>query len=157
MLRIVLIEDNPADAQVFESALQQTGLPVEITVLSDGMKALECFHPDSHHPARSCDLVVLDLNLPRVSGFEVLEEIRGFDGLRNLPILVMSGSKNPVDIDRCYRAGANSYICKPIHLDEMLSLASQVVTYWSVCVQLPPKRSVSSSDSALREALNIAV
>lgn len=139
MLRILLVEDNPADAQMLETALEKTGIPVEIAVLGDGAKAIE--HLTSPGPP-PCDVLLLDLNLPRISGFEVLQTIRGREDLKSLPVVIMSGSSNADEIRRCYAAGANSYICKPIHLDEIFATAAKFIAYWSNCVQLPSRRPV---------------
>jgi chemotaxis family two-component system response regulator Rcp1 len=138
MLRILLVEDNPADAQMLRTALGKTGMPVNITHVKDGVEALECLAQAEN--ASQHDVVLLDLNLPRLTGFEVLEQIRSSGDLKRLPVVVMSGSMNIEEIDRCYHAGANSYICKPIHLDEILSTAAGFVAYWSNCVKLPSKR-----------------
>jgi CheY-like chemotaxis protein len=76
-----------------------------------------------------------------LSGFELLERIRASEGLKAVPVLVMSGSSNPTDVERCYGAGANSYICKPRHLADLFFIGFQLVAYWSKCVKLPAKRS----------------
>jgi two-component system, chemotaxis family, response regulator Rcp1 len=138
MLRILLIEDNPADAHMLRAALEKTGMPVEITHAKDGVEALEYLATDAR--SRQCDVVLLDLNLPRLTGFEVLEHIRSREELKKLPVVIMSGSANIEEIDRCYYAGANSYICKPIHFHEILATAAGFVSYWSTCVKLPSKR-----------------
>ncbi|MGB6943677.1 MAG: response regulator [Bryobacteraceae bacterium] len=147
MLRILLVEDNPADAQMLLTAFQKTGMPLEITQVEDGVEAIE-YLARNGKGSPICDVVLLDLNLPRLSGFEVLEQIRSSDDLKRLPVVIMSGSTNMEEIDRCYQAGANSYICKPIHLDEILSTAAWFVAYWANCVKLPSKRPVA------RAALN---
>ncbi len=141
MLRIILVEDSAADAQIVRMALEQAGTPVQIMVLDDGFAALEyLMRNEAQHAALQWDLVLLDLNLPTISGFELLERIRASDRLKTLPVLVMSGSSNPTDVDRCYRAGANSYVCKPPHLADLFFIAAQLVAYWSKCVKLPSKR-----------------
>jgi CheY-like chemotaxis protein len=140
MLRILLVEDNPADAQMLNSSLIKTGAPVAITRLEDGEKAIEYFAAARSTASSPCDIVLLDLNLPRVGGYEVLEYIRSRKELKSLPVIIMSGSTDVDEIDRCYQAGANSYICKPIHLDEILSTAASLVAYWSNCVKLPSRR-----------------
>src|ERR1700691_1550164 len=141
MLRILLVEDNPADAQMLQTSLVKTGMPVEITRIEDGEKAIE-YRASDHRTAASpcCDIVLLDLNLPRVGGYEVLQYIRGRNELKSLPVIIMSGSRDMDEIDRCYQAGANSYICKPTNLDEILFTASSLLTYWSNCVKLPSRR-----------------
>jgi CheY-like chemotaxis protein len=144
LLHIILVEDNPADAEMLETALQQTNAPVEIVRLDDGLKAIEYLTQDGASK-RQHDLVLLDLNLPRLSGFEVLERMRAREELRSLPVVVMSGSTDPNDIDRCYRLGANSYICKPAHLEDIFFTVDQLVTYWSKVVKLPSKRRVAAT------------
>jgi CheY-like chemotaxis protein len=146
MLRILVVEDNPADARMLETAIEKTGVPVEITVLEDGAKAIE-YLTGSTGP-NHCDVVLLDLNLPRLNGFEVLQIIRSRDDLKSLPVVVMSGSTNVDEIRRCYHAGANSYICKPLYLDEIFGAAAQFVAYWSNCVRVPSK-----TPSALRASI----
>jgi CheY-like chemotaxis protein len=144
MLRILLVEDNPADAQMLQTSLWKTGVPVEIIRIEDGEKAIDYLASGPRTVASPCcDIVLLDLNLPRVGGYEVLEYIRGRKELRSLPVIIMSGSRDTDEIDRCYQAGANSYICKPIQLEEILATAVSLVTYWSNCVKLPSRRFVS--------------
>jgi CheY-like chemotaxis protein len=89
MLRILLVEDNPADAHMLRTALEKTGIPVEITHLKDGVEAMEFLAKSQGAPQP--DVVLLDLNLPRLSGFEVLEHIRSSDELKRLPVVIMSG------------------------------------------------------------------
>jgi len=134
--RIALVEDSPADAHIFRFALQQTGMSLEIDVLEDGLKAMEYLCAGNGQGLR-CDLVLLDLNLPGISGFEVLERIKALDQLRRVPVVVMSGSSSQEDIDRCYLAGANSYISKPCQLEDILVLAGRLVAYWFACAKLP--------------------
>jgi two-component system, chemotaxis family, response regulator Rcp1 len=157
MLRIILVEDSAPDAQIVRMALEQAGTPVEIMVLDDGLAALEFLTRNDAQPAAlQWDLVLLDLNLPTISGFELLERIRASEGLKTLPVLVMSGSSNPTDINRCYRAGANSYICKPPHLADLFFIGAQLVAYWSICVKLPSKRSGGLESTAPARGLSAA-
>ena len=141
MLHIVLVEDNPADAEMLEMALEQAGAPVSIVHLDDGVKAME--YLSRVGTKQQYDLVLLDLNLPRLSGFEVLERIRAREDLKSLPVVVMSGSSDPGDVERCYRSGANSYICKPTHLEEIFFTIEHLVAYWSKVVLLPTKGRVA--------------
>lgn len=126
-LRILIVEDSRAEAHLLAMALRKTGRPLEIVIVEDGMKAVEYIKT-----ARGeCDLVLLDLNLPRLSGYDVLTEIKRDAELRSLPIVILSGSTDPADIDRCCRAGADSYIAKPVHLDAVFEMAAQLVEYWT--------------------------
>lgn len=134
------MEDNPADAQMMQMALQKSGIPVELTVIDDGRDAAEYFaRMGGSSTAPGCDLVVLDLNLPRLSGFELLECIRNTEHLRGLPVVVMSGSVAATDVERCYQLGANSYICKPTQLSQIQTTVAQFIRYWSECAVLPSK------------------
>jgi len=135
MLRIVLVEDNPAEAYLLKRALRLAGVPIDLVHLEDGQKAVEYLTRSSD----KCDLVLLDLNLPRLSGFEVLECLRNQDASRLLPVVVLSGSSDSGDIERSYRAGANSYIRKPVHLEDTLQMAVALMTYWSRWVSPPPR------------------
>ncbi|HXJ43959.1 MAG TPA: response regulator [Bryobacteraceae bacterium] len=138
MLRIILVDDNPADAVIFQTALRRTGAPVEIMLMTDGREAVDYLTQKNGDRVRAKhDLLLLDLNLPGLSGFEVLESIRACADIRSLPVVVMSGSNNPADIDRSYMLGANSYVLKATNLHDILETGSELVTYWSRCAQLP--------------------
>jgi two-component system response regulator len=137
MLRIMLVDDSPADAHILQAALNRLDTATEVIVLDDGIKAIEYLTRNPRDSRPPCDVVVLDLNLPLLNGVEILERIRRFDNFNSLPVIVMSGSTDPADVDRCYRAGANSYVRKRSHLNEILAMATAFVAYWSSCVQLP--------------------
>jgi CheY-like chemotaxis protein len=130
--KIVIVEDNPADAKTVRVALARRDPDIETVVLEDGARALDYFKNGI-----SADLVLLDLNLPFVSGFEVLEFLKSDPRLKKLPVVVLSGSSDQQEIDRCYHAGANSYICKPTGIEEVFTMASQLVTYWFDRAKLP--------------------
>lgn len=135
MFRIVVVEDNPSEAQILEMALHETAEPLQIVLVEDAVEAMD-YLTSTPNP---CDLILLDLNLPGINGFELLERLRGGDQFRSLPVVALSGSSNPDEVARCYRAGANSYICKPIHLDEIYAMAAHVVNYWVKTVSVPSK------------------
>jgi two-component system response regulator len=127
-LSIVVVEDNPADAELLRLALARTDVPLDMILFSNGEDAFRHLGIGDSVPHDSnCDLVVLDLNLPRISGFEILEEIRRTEHLNDVPVMILSGSSNPQDIQRCYQLGAKSYLCKPTDLPEILRLGEQLV------------------------------
>src|SRR5437899_2320797 len=124
MPRIVLLEDNPADSEMLAMAMDRAGAATDIIQIEDGVAAVEYFERvNAGSGPREFDLVLLDLNLPRMNGFEVLERIRACENLKSVPVIVLSGSSAAPDVDRCYRAGANCYLCKPSHLDEIFAMA----------------------------------
>src|SRR5579863_7477173 len=138
--KIVIIEDNPADAKTLRVALTRRDQNIEIVVIEDGVRAIEyfssaSFDDDTDPP----DLVFLDLNLPIVSGFEVLEFLKSDPRLRKLPVVVLSGSSSQQEIERCYAAGANSYFCKPTGIQQVFDMAAELVSYWFEYARLPKR------------------
>lgn len=131
-LTILLVEDNYADARLFQIALQGSAAPAEVTVASDGETALRLLaaHRDRQDATRP-DLVVTDLNMPRGSGLELIASIKSDSRLRSLPVVVFSGSKNPSDVERSYQGGAASYVCKPGDPEKFFQVVHSLVAYWS--------------------------
>jgi CheY-like chemotaxis protein len=136
--KIIIIEDNPADAKTLRVALARRDPEIETMVLDDGVRAIEFFtHSLLDEETEPADLVLLDLNLPIVSGFEVLEFLKSDPQLRKLPVVVLSGSSSQHEIERCYAAGANSYMCKPTGIQQVFDMAVQLITYWFDHAKLP--------------------
>ena len=127
--RIVLVDDNPADAEIFRIALAQEDSNIEVTHFIAGNEILDYFGVGAHpaHDGKHCDLVLLDLNLPAISGFDVLQRMRNEERLQELPIVIMSGSSDPGDIARCARLGATTYIQKPSQLADIFAMGHQIV------------------------------
>jgi len=134
----VIVEDNPADSKTMGFAIASHDSAIEITVLENGATALEFFKGavDRGH-YQPCDLVLLDLNLPFVSGFEVLEYLKTEPVLKQIPVLVLSGSSSSQDVDRCYGLGANSYISKPTGIDDVLDMTGNLLSFWFRYAQMP--------------------
>jgi len=136
--KIVIVEDNPADAKTMRFALASRDPTIEIVLLEDGARAVYFFSSARDNgDFLPCDLVLLDLNLPRVSGFEVLDFLKADPELKKLPVVVLSGSSSQQDIERCYAAGANSYVSKPTGIEEVLNMASSLVSFWFDYAQVP--------------------
>src|SRR5437899_10910319 len=124
---ILLVEDNPADIKITERALRESALPVQLIVARDGQEAVEYLQqqnpPASSDGAwRRPDLILLDLNLPRLSGHEVLRKIRSMAQFRSVPVIVLTTSKRDEDIQEVYAAGANTYIEKPADFDRFIEV-----------------------------------
>ena len=130
--RILLVEDNPGDAELMRDALERMGSHLELGHVYDGVGAIERLRnlPLPH-------LIFLDLNLPRMSGTEVLEEVRGDHELRHIPIVVLTSSSADNDIIRSYQLGANCYVTKPIDLATFQSTVSEVGGFWLNLVRVP--------------------
>jgi chemotaxis family two-component system response regulator Rcp1 len=136
---VVLVEDNPADAAMLRIALGQHDVAIEIIHFETGQLAMEYLNVAAPPPVPSrCDLVLLDLNLPLVSGFDILRSIRAAQHLRTLPVIVMSGSSNVDDINRCRELGVDDYIRKPSQLPEIFNMAKKIV--FRVSDFAPPDR-----------------
>lgn len=129
--RILLVEDNPADADLVGEALSEAALPSEITTLSDGFEALLYLRKEAPHAAAPTpDLVLLDLNLPRMNGFELLDHMKSDPKLRRIPVLILSSSTASTDVLRSYDLHANSYIAKPADLGEFFSCMQRLHRFW---------------------------
>ena len=136
--QILLVEDDPGDAELTRIGLSRSGVAVELTVLSGGKAALDFLVrqdtcPDSHYP----HLILLDLNLPGMSGREVLVQIKERQGLCSIPIVILSTSDAKTDIEQTYALGANCYVTKKIDLEQFMSSVEQVKNFWLNIAELP--------------------
>lgn len=137
-VEVLLVEDNPGDVRLTREAFKDGRVLVNITVAADGVEALEVLrHEGKFTEAAKPDLIVLDLNLPRKSGREVLEEIKADDELKRIPVIVMTTSKAEQDIHRAYNLNANCYVTKPVDLDEFLNVVRSIEDFWLTIVTLP--------------------
>ncbi|SMB78909.1 response regulator [Deinococcus hopiensis] len=135
-VKLLLVEDNPADVFLMETALELSALPVTLEVARDGVEALEQLEAGKA-AERFPDLILLDLNMPRLDGFEVLAALREDPALRHLAVVVFTTSSAPDDVKRAYTLQANSYVSKPASLDEFLHLMTLLDAYWFGAASLP--------------------
>ncbi len=139
-LRVLLVEDNPADALLLERTLRESPWPHELTTVGDGAEAMRYLR--RQHPygeARMPDLVLLDLNLPGKNGMEVLAEVKADVSLRIIPVIVLTSSGNPNDILRSYALGANTYLRKGNCLDSVSDLFNTLEHFWMHLAVLPTR------------------
>lgn len=137
-LELLLVEDNPGDVRLTREALKSGKIPTNLSVARDGVEAMEFLRRrGSFDSAPRPDLILLDLNLPRKSGREVLLEIKNDPELRRIPVLVMTTSRATQDINRAYSLNANCYITKPMELDEFLRIVRSIEEFWLKTVRLP--------------------
>ena len=133
---ILLVEDSPADAEMAIDALREAKLANPIVHVEDGAEALDYLFARGRHAGREgADLpaiVLLDLNLPKVDGREVLQAIRGDARTRALPVVVLTTSDEPFDIEATYALGVNSYIRKPVDFEQFVAVVKQIGLYWLV-------------------------
>lgn len=137
-VEVLLVEDNPGDVRLTQEALKDGRVMVNLTVAADGVEAMEILkRRGTHESSPRPDLILLDLNLPRKNGREVLEEIKADDELRRIPVIVMTTSKAEQDIYKAYNLNANCYITKPVDLDEFLNVVRSIEDFWLTIVTLP--------------------
>lgn len=139
---ILLVEDNPDDAELTRLALARHGLDGRVTHVSDGMQALDYLYRRDAYAERTGGnpvLVLLDLKMPLLDGIGVLKEIKGSDALRNIPVVVLTSSTEPSDLQRAYDAGTNAYIAKPTEFAQFLSAMKHVCEFWININQTAPQ------------------
>jgi two-component system response regulator len=135
---ILLIEDNPDDVILTQRAFKKNNITNELVVVNDGVQALDLLlGPDSDGVLPT--LILLDLNLPKISGLELLKRIRADERTRRLPVVVLTSSKEDQDIMASYNLGANSYVRKPVSFDEFVEATRQLGLYWLLLNEAPPK------------------
>ena len=139
---ILLVEDNPADVKITQRALRESAFPVELLVVRDGQEAVDYLLRQGAHAQdsgwRSPDLILLDLNLPRLTGRQVLERIRATPALRAVPVVVLTTSHRQEDVQEMYAAGANTYIEKPQDFARFVQVLQTIQHYWLDTALLPP-------------------
>jgi two-component system response regulator len=143
--KILLVEDNKDDILLIQRAFYKTKLAekFELIIAEDGNQALSYFHNTDFSSVSQQGkipmILLLDLNLPRINGFEVLQRIRSNEKTKLIPVIVFTSSKEDQDITKAYILGANSYVRKPIDSGKFTSVLQQIVTYWGDVNELPVK------------------
>jgi CheY-like chemotaxis protein len=141
---VLLVEDDPNDVLLTQRAFHKLPARAPLQVVGDGDQALAYLAGAGEYADREShplpDLLLLDLKLPRRSGFEVLEWLRGQPGLRRLPVVVLTGSRESPDVDRALDLGANSYLLKPVGFDALLEIVRLLDLYWLTLNERPNLR-----------------
>ncbi len=138
---ILLVEDNPDDVELTRIAFDEADSPHRLSVVTDGAEALDFLLARGSHATREGmalpALVLLDLNLPKLDGREVLQAIRRHPATRSLPVVMLTTSAEPMDVDALYALGANSYIQKPVEFERFVDVVRHVGLYWLALNQAP--------------------
>lgn len=139
---ILVADDDTQDTMLVQMAVERAALSLRIDTVRDGEEAINYLMGRSPYADRTAhpfpSLMLLDLKMPRLSGFDVLDYVRRQPGLRQLPIVIFSSSDDPKDIRRAYDAGANSYLCKPHSNDDLSALLKALEEYWCKFNHFPP-------------------
>ena len=138
-VEILLIEDNPNDAELTIDALRKKKLANKVQILEDGVQALDYIFGRGKYSGQKSKpkLILLDLKLPKISGLEVLKEIKTNKKTRNIPVVVLTSSKEDSDIKEAYKLGANSYIVKPVDFDQFTNAVGEIGLYWLLLNESP--------------------
>ncbi len=139
-IEILLVEDSAGDIRLTREALSEAKVSNVLSVARDGVEALDFLRKQNgHESAPRPDIILLDLNMPRMDGRELLQHIKADPALAAIPVVVLTTSKAEEDIVRSYQLHANCYITKPVDLDQFLKVVRSVEDFWLTVVKLPPK------------------
>ncbi len=137
-IEILLVEDNPGDVRLTKEVLKETHAPNNLNVVWDGVEAMAFLHREDQYKDAPCpDIILLDLNLPRMDGRELLAEIKADQALKHIPILVLTTSEADADVLKAYRLHANCYIVKPLELDRFIEVMEAIEHFWLMIAELP--------------------
>ena len=137
-IHVLLVDDNPAEAMITREGLISAEILSTMDMVSDGVEAMDFLHRRGRHAgARRPDLVLLDLNMPRKGGLDVLAEMKADESLKNIPVVVLTTSKSREDVSRAYALHANCFISKPMDFEEFTAAMRTIRSFWFSVVTLP--------------------
>ncbi len=140
LIEILMVEDDPGDVDLTRETLEDSKIRVSLNVVADGVMALEYLYQKGQFAnAAKPDMILLDLNLPKKDGREVLAKIKSDPNLRSIPIIVLTTSDADEDIIKTYDLGANCYITKPVGLEQFSKVVKSIENFWFTIVKMPPK------------------
>jgi CheY-like chemotaxis protein len=139
--RILLVEDDPKDTELTLTALEEYNLSNEVVVASDGEEALDYLFYRGKFQRRTAEnpaVLLLDLKLPKVDGLEVLRQIKSDDGLKMIPVVVLTSSREERDMVASYKLGVNAYVVKPVDFHEFVNAIKELGVFWAIINEPPP-------------------
>jgi CheY-like chemotaxis protein len=139
--RILLVEDDPRDVELTLTALGDYNLANEVSVVRDGQQALDYLNCKGEFSNRSQEnpaVLLLDLKLPKIDGLEVLKQVKGDERLKRIPVVVLTSSREEVDMMRSYELGVNAYVVKPVDFHEFVNAVKELGVFWAVINEPPP-------------------
>ena len=140
-MQVLLVEDNPGDVRLTEEALKDAKVHLELHVVCDGIQAMEFLRREGRFErVPRPDLILLDINLPRKDGRQVLEEIKSDPALKTIPVVVLTTSASEIDIQRTYLLHANCFISKPVDMEGFLTVVRSIDEFWLSVVRLPGRK-----------------
>jgi len=137
-MEILLVEDNPADVRLITEVIRDSKIIKECHVVKDGAEALQFLHREGEfEKAPIPDVILLDLNLPKINGFEVLEELKNNVLLEKIPVIILTSSSNEENIKKCYQLYANCYVVKPTEFNDYEEVIKTIESFWGKIATLP--------------------
>ena len=139
--RILLVEDDPKDVELTLTGLAEYNLANEVVVVGDGEEALDYLHRRGKYQTRhngNPAVMLLDLKLPKLNGFEVLQQVRADENLKLIPVVVLTSSGEERDLVRSYKLGVNAYVTKPVDFHEFVNAVKELGVFWAVINEPPP-------------------
>ena len=139
-IEVLMIEDDPGDADLTQELLEDAKVMVNVNIVEDGVQAMAYLHQEgSYVQAKRPDIILLDLNLPRKDGREVLHEIKSDPNLKRIPVVVLTTSDADEDILKSYDLGANSFVTKPVGLEQFAIIVKSIENFWFTVVKFSPR------------------
>ena len=140
-MEVLLVEDSPGDVRLTQEAFREANMAIRLHVAADGVEAMAFLnHEGAHAAAPRPDLILLDLNLPKMDGREVLARIKADGSLKTIPTVILTTSESEADIIKSYQLQANCYLSKPVQLDEFEAVVKSINDFWLTKVKLPQQR-----------------
>jgi CheY-like chemotaxis protein len=140
-IEVLLVEDSPGDVRLTQEAFREANSRIHLHVASDGLEAMAFLRQEGDfHDAPRPDFILLDLNIPKMDGREVLACIKKDDSLKTIPTIILTTSNSEADIAKSYQLQANCYLTKPVQLDEFESVVKSINDFWIAKVKLPQRR-----------------
>ena len=140
VMEILLVEDSKSDAHLTIETLGESRVPNNVHWVKNGVEAIDFLYKQGKYTdAPRPDLILLDLNLPKKNGGKVLEDIKHNDNLKSIPVIVLTTSAEEEDVLRIYQLQANSYLVKPVDLEQFIAVVKSIETFWLTAVTLPPR------------------
>jgi chemotaxis family two-component system response regulator Rcp1 len=138
LIEVLLVEDSPGDVRLTREALKDAKMHISLKVVSDGTEAMAYVRREGNYTdVPRPDLILLDLNLPKKDGRDVLKEIKESDALKSIPVVILTTSASQVDVERSYKLHANCYITKPVDLQGFIKVVQSIDNFWLSVVKLP--------------------
>ncbi|MCO7225884.1 response regulator [Pleionea sp. CnH1-48] len=141
-VKLLLVEDNPGDIELARHAFEHTNVDIDVYVAEDGCDAVDFLRKgEVSSSIPRPDLILLDINLPKMNGFETLEKIKSNESFKSIPVVMLTSSSSVKDVKASYQRHANSYLNKPVNLSDYLGMANEVSEFWFKIARLPKSES----------------